>query len=155
MASETEYSGHDDRHDDLIANDMYYYEEDGEVLVDSRAALARLAWFGSESKGISIDEISHMAARLDLSADSIRARLVHLGYAIFETETEADQYNTRRRAKKKAELSDEVRGESETQYGVLQPAANLGAGCLNMWLWVGLIFLVIAGVVAVLSPVMG
>lgn len=38
---------------------------------------------------------------------------------------------------------------AEPQYGVLQPAANLGAGCLTTWLWLVVIVLVIAGVVAV------
>lgn len=155
MVREVEFSGYDDSHDSLIANDLYYYEEDGEVLVNEEAALARLKWFGSEGKGLAISEIEEVAARLKLSPEAIRTRLDLLGYAILEDEAEADQYNASRRATKKANLGRQVRDTSETQYGVLQPAANLGAGCLNMWLWLGLIFLVIAGVVAVLSPLMG
>lgn len=38
----------------------------------------------------------------------------------------------------------------DTQYGVLQPAANLFAGCLNLWLWVILI-IVVAAIVTLVS----
>lgn len=39
----------------------------------------------------------------------------------------------------------------DDQYGVLQPAANLAAGCLSLWQWVFLIFLVALIIVAVKS----
>lgn len=38
----------------------------------------------------------------------------------------------------------------ENQYGVLQPAANLLGGCVNLWLWVILLF-VLAVIVAVFT----
>uniref|UniRef100_UPI0026EC4D11 hypothetical protein n=1 Tax=Brevundimonas naejangsanensis TaxID=588932 RepID=UPI0026EC4D11 len=98
MVREVEFSGYDDSHDSLIANDLYYYEEDGEVLVNEEAALARLKWFGSEGKGLAISEIEEVAARLKLSPEAIRTRLDLLGYAILEDEAEADQYNASRRA---------------------------------------------------------
>lgn len=41
------------------------------------------------------------------------------------------------------------------QYGVLQPAANLGAGCLSSWLWLVVIVAVIAGVVALWQTLFG
>jgi hypothetical protein len=38
-----------------------------------------------------------------------------------------------------------------SQYGVLQPAANILGGCVNMWLWVILVFLVVGIFVVVKS----
>jgi hypothetical protein len=41
--------------------------------------------------------------------------------------------------------------QTDSQYGVLQPAANLFAGCLNLWLWAFLLFCLAALAVAVKS----
>lgn len=42
------------------------------------------------------------------------------------------------------------RGEA-SQYGVLQPAANLGAGCLQQWLWLIVIGAVLVAVAVVVQ----
>lgn len=39
----------------------------------------------------------------------------------------------------------------DTQYGVLQPAANIFGGCVNIWLWAIVIFLLVGVIVVVKS----
>lgn len=86
----------------------------------------------------------------------IEKRLADLRFKIVDQDNEADQRNEARvkalqNAPTKAASHPTTISKPDNQYGVLQPAANAAAGCLNLWQWTILLFLAALLIGAIVS----
>lgn len=97
------------------------------------------------------EEIDQLAEKHGLTWKAVTAVAIRLGK--FDVDT-----HLKVRAVETAELERNVIARREeakatpprdTQYGVLQPAANVASGCFSLWMWLIIVFVVIAAFVSI------
>ncbi len=117
-------------------------------MVDHKKQVAALVADVNAAKHISRADADALAEKHGLSTRVVIAKAAAAGkYARDETKS-----GLRQRTSGGIQIQGPGRDE---QYGVLQPAANLAGGCLNWWLWLILIGLVVAAFVVLKDMITG
>ena len=123
-----------------------FRRDTGDKMVDDDIRKKQIAKLKAEIAGmdeIFYEDFDRFEKTYDLSRKTVMAISYRSGKYDHEAHVRAREFDS---LNEEHLDTDIVRSSSstDTQYGVLQPVANTGAGCFRWMLWLVLMFLVIA-----------